>query len=130
MRCWMPLLLVVTSACGALPEPLSRALCSASFTAEPVARAQRTVHVYVPPDVEDVGARAPLLYLGDGEARFFPGGAGEASHSVEPGPSELVTLLRRPDIVIIAVDREPGSIAHAPGEQTHYVTHGIPRPPT
>ncbi|NMO20438.1 hypothetical protein HPC49_27930 [Pyxidicoccus fallax] len=88
----------MTPACGALPEPLSRLF-----------DARKTVHVYAPPGAEAAGPTVPVLYLEDGEARFFPGGAANAAHSVVPRPSELVALMQRQDIVIVAVDSEPAA---------------------
>ncbi|MCP3139103.1 hypothetical protein [Pyxidicoccus xibeiensis] len=102
MRRWMPLLLVMAAACGFRIEPTSRPFDLGSITWD----AQRSVRVHVPPGAELAGSDLPLLYLEEGHALFFPSGAGDARHAVVPRPSELVSLLRRQDIVIVTVDLE------------------------
>ncbi len=102
---WMPLLLVLAAACAlraALPA-LPFGLGSRPATEMTSGQA---VHVYAPPGVEAVGSDVPLLYLEEGRALFLPEGADDAAHAVVPDPSELVELMRREDIVIIAVDPE------------------------
>ncbi|MFP2930531.1 hypothetical protein ACLESO_36095 [Pyxidicoccus sp. 3LG] len=136
MRRWMPLLLVMASACGLRAEPPSLPFDLPAISVEawnlpslasmeppswlqrgPVAAtlgagrpegatdsARRAVRVHVPPGAESAGSHLPLLYIEEGSALFFPSGAGDASLAVVPRPSELVSLLRRPDIVIVTVD--------------------------
>jgi hypothetical protein len=135
----MSLLLVMASACGPWPEPLSRPLDFDSLATEAMARLprferkeapRRTVHVYVPEGVEAGGSDVPLLYLEEGRALFFPEGAASPRHAVVPRPSELLALGQRRDIVIIAVDAESSAdAAVAPDGRTRYVTHVSPRPP-
>jgi hypothetical protein len=100
MRRWMSLLLVITAAYG-----LRTALSALPLHPPP----GQTVNVYAPPGVEAAGSRVPLLYLEEDGALFLPQGAGDATHAVVPGPSELVELLRREDIVIVTVDVEPAA---------------------
>ena len=135
----MFLVLVMASACGPWPEPLSRPLDFESLATAAMAQLphltrtdapRRTVHVYVPEGVEAKGSHVPLLYLEEGRALFFPKGAASTAHAVVPRPSELLSLGQRRDILIIAVDAEPSAdAATAPAGRTRYVTHVTPRPP-
>ncbi|AKQ68856.1 putative lipoprotein [Myxococcus hansupus] len=67
----------------------------------------RGVHVFAPEDVEAAGSHVPVLYVDDDRALYFPGGVGGGAtrHPVVPGPSELVALSRRDDIIIVTVAR-------------------------
>jgi hypothetical protein len=113
MSRWMSLLLVMASACSPWPEPLSRPL-DAQLMRFMRTEPRRTVHVYVPDEVEAGGSHVPLLYLEEGRALFFPEGAASTARAVVPRPSELVLLGQRRDIVIIAVDAEPSASAGQP----------------
>nr|WOF00484.1 hypothetical protein [Myxococcus fulvus] len=105
MRFWMLPLLALLTSCAVDLTPLAR-----------------TVHVFVPEDVEDTGAHVPILYLEKGGAWFFPQGVSGDANLVEP--SELVVLGQRKDIVIIAVDSVPGPRAEVLGDgRTRYITH-------
>ncbi|WP_426733090.1 hypothetical protein [Myxococcus faecalis] len=107
MRRWLLTLSVLLTSCGLRVESLGS-----------------TVHVFAPEDAEAQGASIPVLYLEKDRALFFPEGVSGAAGSVEPRPSELVALGQRKDIVIIAVDTEPTSLARALlSGPPHYVTH-------
>lgn len=125
MSRWIPLLLVMASACGPWRELPSRLL-----GLDGVEAPRRTVHVYVPDGVDSEGSHVPLLYLEEGRALFFPEGASSPARAVVPRPSELIALGQRRDIVIIAVDPEsPADMATVQDGRTRYVTHVATRPP-
>ncbi len=100
MRRWLCLLLFMTVGCAPVPG----------------APAARGVHVFAPEDVEAAGSHIPVLYVDDDRALYFPGGVGGGAtrHPVVPGPSELVALSRRDDIIIVTVTRPPSRTTAVP----------------
>ncbi|MBJ6761187.1 hypothetical protein JGU66_10465 [Myxococcaceae bacterium JPH2] len=67
------------------------------------------VRVFMPDPSAPLGAHVPVLYLGGGQALFLPEGAREVRATRVPSPSELVSLIRRRDIVIVTMDAEAPS---------------------
>ncbi len=63
----------------------------------------RKVHVFLPRDYETSGKRYPVLYMNDGQAVFFLGGAGGKSWYVGQRLSTLKAQGKIRDIIVVAV---------------------------
>ncbi|MBU8899036.1 hypothetical protein DRW03_30020 [Corallococcus sp. H22C18031201] len=72
----------------------------------PAPTSRGAVRVFTPDHAASLGAHVPVLYLEEGQALFLPEGAGETHAARVPAPGELVSLIRRRDIVIVTVDAQ------------------------
>jgi predicted alpha/beta superfamily hydrolase len=97
----------------------------------------RKVHIFVPRDYETSGRRYPVIYMNDGQAVFFNGGASGKSWRVGQTLSDLKARGLIRDVIVVALyplerNREYTHVFWAPGQEccalegyTHYVADSV-----